>query len=133
MRPIEYNYSDPNNFLDLSSFAVPCSYPAAGGDGFADTCIPGSRVTSAIWVAIPCSDLHFRQFDFSIFKNTAITERVKLELRFEAYNVLNHPNFANPLWPNFFSDAAPNGISTATRRHVADWRPAAAAAFFPSP
>jgi hypothetical protein len=42
--------------------------------------------------------------DFSIFKNTNITERVKLELRFEFYNLLNHPNFANPLWPNFLSD-----------------------------
>jgi hypothetical protein len=42
--------------------------------------------------------------DFSIFKNTHLTERLKMELRFEAYNVLNHPNFANPLWPNFLSD-----------------------------
>jgi hypothetical protein len=29
---------------------------------------------------------------------------LKLELRFEFYNLLNHPNFANPLWPNFLSD-----------------------------
>jgi hypothetical protein len=53
---------------------------------------------------------HFRQFDFSLFKNTAITERLKLELRFEAYNLLNHPNFANPYLPAFIADAAPNGI-----------------------
>jgi Carboxypeptidase regulatory-like domain/TonB dependent receptor len=109
--PIKYNYSDPNNFLDLSSFAVPCGYPAAGGDGFADTCVPGSRHFGNLGRNSLLGP-HFRQFDFSIFKNTAITERVKLELRFEAYNLLNHPNFANPLWPNFFTDAAPNGIST---------------------
>ncbi len=42
--------------------------------------------------------------DFSIFKNTNITERLKMELRFEAYNIFNHPNFASPLWPNFLSD-----------------------------
>lgn len=57
---------------------------------------------------------HFRQFDFSIFKNTAITERLKLELRLEAYNILNHPNFANPLLPAFIADAAPNGVSNGT-------------------
>ena len=38
--PIHYT-SDPRNFLDLTSFAAPCTYPAGGGDGFADTCIPG--------------------------------------------------------------------------------------------
>jgi len=39
-----------------------------------------------------------------VFKNTNLTERLKLELRFEFYNLLNHPNFSNPLWPNFLSD-----------------------------
>ncbi len=106
--PIHYS-SDPRNFLDLTSFAAPCTYPASGGDGFADTCIPGTRHfgnegrNSLIGP-------HFRQFDFSLFKNTAITERLKLELRFEAYNLLNHPNFANPYLPAFIADAAPNGV-----------------------
>jgi len=106
--PIHYS-SDPRNFLDLTSFAAPCTYPASGGDGFADTCIPGTRHfgnegrNSLIGP-------HFRQFDFSLFKNTVITERLKLELRFEAYNLLNHPNFANPYLPAFIADAAPNGV-----------------------
>jgi hypothetical protein len=99
--PIHYNYSDPTHFLDLTSFAVPCTY--SGTDGFADSCEPGTRHfgnegrNSLLGPA-------FRQLDFSLFKNTAITERVKLELRFEFYNLFNHPNFANPLWPNFLSD-----------------------------
>ena len=59
---------------------------------------------------ILCIGPHFRQFDFSIFKNTAITERLKLELRFEAYNLFNHPNFASPYLPSFIADAAPNGV-----------------------
>jgi hypothetical protein len=99
--PIKYNYSDPGNFLNLTSFAVPCTY--SGTDGFADSCVPGTRHFGNLGrnslVGPP-----FRQLDFSIFKNTNITERLKLELRFEAYNLFNHPNFANPIWPNFLSD-----------------------------
>jgi hypothetical protein len=108
--PIHYS-SDPAQFLDLTSFAIPCTYPAAGGTGFADSCVPGTRHfgnegrNSLIGP-------HFRQFDFSIFKDTAITERIKLELRFEAYNLFNHPNFANPYLPSFIADAAANGIGS---------------------
>ena len=107
--PVHYNQHDPSQYLDLTSFAVPCTYPAGGGDGFADSCIPGTRHfgnegrNSLIGP-------HFRQFDFSIFKDTAITEHVKLELRFEAYNLFNHPNFANPYLPAFIADAAANGV-----------------------
>ncbi|HXR32817.1 MAG TPA: TonB-dependent receptor [Verrucomicrobiae bacterium] len=101
--PITYNYSNPAQFLDLSSFAAPCTPLSTGFDGSAASCTPGTRHfgnegrNSLIGPA-------FRQMDFSIFKNTKITERLKLELRFEAYNLLNHPNFANPIWPNFLSD-----------------------------
>jgi len=108
--PIHYS-SDPLNFLDLTSFAVPCTYPAGGGDGTASTCIPGTRHFGSEGRNSLVGP-HFRQFDFSIFKNTAITERLKLELRFEAYNLLNHPNFANPYLPAFIADAAPNGIDS---------------------
>jgi len=38
----------------------------------------------------------FRQWDFNIVKNTKISERMSLQLRFEIFNLLNHPNF-NPL------------------------------------
>jgi hypothetical protein len=109
--PVHYS-SDPRNFLDLTSFAVPCIPAPATAlspfDGTASTCVPGTRHfgnegrNSLIGP-------HFRQFDFSIFKNTAITERLKLELRFEAYNLLNHPNFANPYLPSFIADAGANG------------------------
>jgi hypothetical protein len=108
--PIIYHKNDPTQYLDLSSFAAPCSFPAGGGDGTATTCIPGTRHfgnegrNSLIGP-------NFRQFDFSIFKDTAITEHVKLELRFEAYNLLNHPNFISPILPSFFADAAPNGVA----------------------
>lgn len=101
--PIQYNFSNPTEFLNLSSFAAPCTPVASGFNGTASTCEPGTRHFGDegrnSLIGPP-----FRQLDFSIFKNTNITERVKLELRFEFYNLFNHPNFANPLWPNFLSD-----------------------------
>ncbi len=38
----------------------------------------------------------FTQWDFSVIKNTPLTERVSLQFRGEFFDILNHPNFANP-------------------------------------
>ncbi len=38
----------------------------------------------------------YADWDFSIVKDTLLTERVSLQLRGEIFNVLNHPNFAQP-------------------------------------
>jgi hypothetical protein len=35
-------------------------------------------------------------FNFSLVKNTAITERLNLQYRAEFFNILNHANFNNP-------------------------------------
>ncbi|NWF82624.1 MAG: TonB-dependent receptor [Bryobacteraceae bacterium] len=35
-------------------------------------------------------------FDWSLFKNFAVSESVKVQFRWENFNVLNHPNFNNP-------------------------------------
>jgi Carboxypeptidase regulatory-like domain/TonB dependent receptor/TonB-dependent Receptor Plug Domain len=107
--PIVYNTRDPNHFLDLTAFAVPCTVRPGTFDGLADTCTPGTRHFGNLGRNSLLGP-NFRQFDFSIFKVTPITERLKMEIRFEAYNLFNHPNFANPYLPNFFADGAPNGF-----------------------
>jgi hypothetical protein len=39
---------------------------------------------------------HFKTMDFSVIKNTAITERVKTQLRVEMFNIFNFSNLAQP-------------------------------------
>jgi hypothetical protein len=41
-------------------------------------------------------DTGFRNFDVSVAKNFHFGERVKAQFRAEFFNILNHPNFANP-------------------------------------
>ncbi len=115
---VHYNQHDPTQFLDLSSFAVPCTPITVGGspafDGTTGTCVPGTRHFGSLGRNSLIGP-NFRQFDFSIYKDTHLTERLVMQLRFEAYNLFNHPNFANPYLPNFIADAAPHGFETTGR------------------
>jgi hypothetical protein len=38
----------------------------------------------------------FFQWDFSAMKNFSLSEKVKLQFRTDLFNILNHPNYANP-------------------------------------
>jgi hypothetical protein len=46
-------------------------------------------------------------WDFSLVKNTRITERVNFQFRAEFFNVLNHPHFANPATPGNIDPSVP--------------------------
>jgi outer membrane receptor protein involved in Fe transport len=135
--PIVYHEGDPTNYLQLSSFAVPCTLDGHGtsagncisinpanpdltgakcdqnaGNGGTNT---GGCINTMHFGSLGRNSLrgpHFRQFDFSIYKKTPLGEHMNMELRFEAYNLFNHPNFANPYLPNFIADAAQQGINT---------------------
>jgi hypothetical protein len=41
-------------------------------------------------------DSGFRNLDFSLAKNFHVGERLHAQFRAEFFNILNHPNFANP-------------------------------------
>jgi hypothetical protein len=94
--------STPSKFLNLTAFKVPCTLDVAGD------CIPGTQHFGSLGRnALVGPD--YRSFDFSVVKNTKLSERVTLQLRADFFNVFNHPNFANPLWPNFGVDFLANG------------------------
>jgi len=109
--PIVYHKRDPRNYLDLSSFAMPCLL-APGIDqtnlsGFASDCQPGTRHYGNLGrnsLAGPT----YKQWDVALYKNTALTERLTMQLRADFFNLLNHPNFSNPVLPAFIADPASN-------------------------
>jgi hypothetical protein len=106
--PIVYNYQDPANFLDLSSFAMPCTILSGSAiSGGAADCIPGTRHYGNLG-RNSLQGPPFKQWDLAIYKNTKFTERLSLQLRAEFFNLLNHPNFSNPLLPAFIADPATN-------------------------
>jgi len=54
----------------------------------------------------------FKEFNFSVFKNTNLAEHVVLQMRAEFFNLFNHPNFANPAMPAFIANiGAPNAAT----------------------
>jgi outer membrane receptor protein involved in Fe transport len=108
--PIQYNYHNPSEFLNLTSFAVPCTLVGGNADS---NCTAGTRHFGDEGRNSLLGP-NYRDLDFAISKMTAINERLKVQFRADFYNIFNHPAFANPLMPAFFADAAPNGISDGT-------------------
>jgi hypothetical protein len=97
-----------DKFLNLSAFQAPCnpdgSGGCAGGQHF------GSQTRNAFYGPA------YKNLDLSIVKNTPLGNRVRLQIRVDFFNILNHPNFANPLLPSFAVDFLQNGIDPSTNR-----------------
>jgi hypothetical protein len=97
--------NNPANYLNLASFAAPCTWGNPNNDGTSDetNCVPGTRHfgnEGRNSLAGPA----FKEFNFSVFKDTSLGEHVTMSFRAEFFNLLNHPNFSNPLLPNFIGD-----------------------------
>src|SRR5207237_10894915 len=76
-KPI-YQFSDPNS-PTITNVPAVFAIPA---DGTIGTC--GRNAFRGP---------HIVQWDFNLNKTTKITEKISLQLRFEVFNLLNHPNF----------------------------------------
>jgi len=101
----QYSPHNPSQYLNLASFAAPCSWNPLLNPGATDqsNCIAGTRHFGNLGrnsLAGPS----FKEFNFSVFKDTVLAEHVTLQLRAEFFNLLNHPNFSNPLLPNFIGN-----------------------------
>jgi hypothetical protein len=95
----------PGTYFNTASFVAPASttYP----DGSTTYNAPGNSGRDIL--RGPGSS----NIDMSIFKNFNITEKSKLEIRFQAYNATNTPHFANPNAD--LSQGGTFGIITATQ------------------
>ena len=105
--PIVYHKRNPADYIDLTAFAMPCDYNGGGVFGFASDCKPGTRHYGNLGRNSLVGPT-YKQWDFALYKDTAIGERMKVQLRAEFFNLLNHPNFSSPLLPAFIADPASN-------------------------
>ncbi len=108
--------NSPDNFLNLSAFKVPCTLDPAG-DGSAASCVAGTQHFGSLGRNSLVGP-GYANLDLSLFKTTPLGEQVRLQLRAEVFNVLNHPNFSSPLLPGFSADASFNGIDPGSGRGI---------------
>jgi hypothetical protein len=119
--PIVYHPRNPFNYLDMSSFAIPCTLTtlaSASPTGSASDCVPGTRHFGNMRRNSLVGP-SFKEWNFAIYKTTNLTERMTMQLRADFFNIVNHPNFANPFLPAFIADAGAGGFQVANGREVA--------------
>jgi hypothetical protein len=94
--PIVHNWSPATGYLNLNAFSQP-AFGSFGDLGRNSIYGPG-----------------YKNLDFSFTKNTHVTERLALQLRAEFFNILNHPNFAQPTHTLVFGSQPSGGALTQT-------------------
>jgi hypothetical protein len=91
-----------------SEFASPCAVGTTG------TCHPGNLGRNSI------TGPGFVNTDFSVIKNTKLTEKLNLQFRGEMFDLFNHPNFGNPAL-TFSPTSKTFGQITSTRFPAGDF------------
>lgn len=78
------NYLAPNHAYNAKAFTVPTGYDGTFGQNI------GTVGRNAL------RGPGFFQWDYSAMKSLRLTEKAKLQLRADLFNIINHPNFSNP-------------------------------------
>jgi outer membrane receptor protein involved in Fe transport len=104
----------PSALLNLSAFAAPCTWV---GDIDTGDCDLASRHIGNLG-RNAFRGPNYANFDFSLAKNTKLGERLNMQIRMDFFNIFNHPNFTNPLLPNFATDMFTNGGQVVNGRLV---------------
>jgi hypothetical protein len=96
------NPGNLNNYVKTQCFSVPTAPTQAFYDQHCNPLTPFPTCTNLLGNARRniLAGPGYNNFDFSLHKNTRITERVDTQLRAEFFNILNHPNFQAPLDTN---------------------------------
>jgi outer membrane receptor protein involved in Fe transport len=131
--PIQYNGSNPFQFLNLTSFAIPCTLTSAAltaPTGTDADCVPGTRHYGNEG-RDSLNGPSFKEWNFAIYKNTGITERLNMQLRVDFFNLPNHPNFCNPFLPAYIADPLISGYQVINGREVGGSAPIGGSNYFP--
>ncbi len=94
----------PDRILNLGAFAAPCTWSPVD-----EACIDGTQHFGNLRRNAFVGP-NFRNFDFSLVKDTKLGEKANMQWRVDFFNLFNHPNFSNPLLPNFVVDLETNGL-----------------------
>jgi len=103
-RSLVYSGTGGMNLLNQTAFTGSC-----GWDNTAGGCVSGSEHfgnTPRNAFRGP----NYTDVDFSISKTTKLREWLTMQLRADFFNLFNHPNFTNPLMPNFGTDVLASGV-----------------------
>ena len=104
---------DPNQWFSTpTAFSVPCATPNPTTASQLSTCQFGNLGRNAI------TGPDFLNTDFSIVKNTKITERLRAQFRTEFFDFFNQANFGNP---NLAVGNSRFGVISSTRTPTGDF------------
>jgi hypothetical protein len=108
---VEYNPANPGPYTDGQGDVFPFRPNVVPGQSIwtSDSNAPGGKVLNAAAFTIPSAlqqgtesrnsirGFPLVEIDLAIRRQFNISERVHLQFRAEGYNIINHPNFGNPL------------------------------------